>query len=126
MRKVALAIAFATLVASCGQPAPGLQGPKGDTGPNGDPGPQGGAGPGGPPGLQGPSGPAGASSDFRLVRVPCNSSLACTAECRDDEVVITAYCGIKRAPVSYLNERAVSCGINPDVSGGPIVMVCAK
>ena len=44
----------------------------------------------------------------------------------EDEVVVTAYCGTKRAAPNYLNERAVSCGINPDVSGGPLVMVCAK
>lgn len=121
-----LAITLATLVASCGQPTPGPQGPKGDAGAKGDPGPQGPVGAGGPQGLQGPPGPAGASSNFRLVRMPCNSPLACTAECRDDEIVVTAYCGTKRAAPNYLNERAVSCGINPNASDGPLVMVCAK
>jgi hypothetical protein len=121
-----LALLIATLVASCGQPAPGPQGPKGDAGAKGDAGPQGQTGAAGPQGLQGPAGPAGASSQFRLVRAACTSALACTAECRDDEIVVTAYCGTKRAAPSYLNERAVSCGINPDVSGGPLVMVCAK
>jgi hypothetical protein len=123
---VVLAIALAVMLASCGQPAPGPQGPKGDAGAKGDPGPQGSAGSAGPPGLQGPAGPAGASSQFRLVRAACTSSLACTAECRDDEIVVTAYCGTKRVAPDYLNARAVSCGINPDVNGGPIVMVCAK
>jgi hypothetical protein len=122
----ALAIALTVMLAGCGQPAPGPQGPKGDTGAKGDPGPQGGVGPAGPPGLQGPMGPAGASSDFRLVRTPCVSSAACTADCREDEVVVTAYCGTKRGTPAYLNERSVSCGINPDVSAGPLVMVCAK
>jgi hypothetical protein len=121
-----LAIAIAALVASCGEPARGPQGPKGDTGAKGEPGPQGPVGPGGPQGLQGPPGPAGASSQFRLVRTPCTGPLACTAECREDEIVVSAYCGAKRAAPNYLNERAVSCGINPDVSGGPLVMVCAK
>jgi hypothetical protein len=123
---VVLTVAIATLVASCGQPTPGQQGPKGDTGPKGDPGPQGQNGPAGPQGLQGIAGPAGASSQFRLVRAPCTSPLACTAECRDDEIVVTAYCGTKRAAPNYLNERAVSCGINPNASDGPLVMVCAK
>jgi hypothetical protein len=126
MRNAAFAIALAFAVASCGQPAPGPQGAKGDTGAKGDPGPQGIAGTAGPPGLQGPMGPAGASSEFRLVRAACTDALACTADCREDEIVITAYCGTKRGAPNYLNERSVSCGINPDVNGGPLVMVCAK
>jgi len=121
-----LAVALALLVASCGQPTPGPQGPKGDTGPKGESGAQGSVGAAGPQGLQGPAGPAGASSQFRLVRATCNSALACTADCRDDEIVVSAYCGTKRAAPIYLNERAVSCGINPNVNDGPLVMVCAK
>jgi hypothetical protein len=126
MRKVVLAIALATMLAGCGQPAPGPQGPKGDPGPTGDPGPKGDIGPAGPPGLQGPAGPAGASSQFRLVRAACSSSLDCTAECRDDEIAVMAYCGTKRAAPNYISERAVSCGINPDVNRGPLVVICAK
>jgi len=120
-----LAVLIAALVVSCGE-APGPQGPKGDAGAKGETGAQGPVGPAGLQGLQGPAGPAGASSSFRLVRASCSGPLACTAECRDDEVVVTAYCGTRRAAPNYLNERAVSCGINPDVSGGPLVMVCAK
>src|ERR1019366_1439783 len=102
------------------------QGPKGDTGPNGAPGPQGLVGAAGPQGLQGIPGPAGASSQFRLVRAPCTSSSECQVTCRDDEVAVTAYCGTKRAAVSYLTDQTVSCGINPDTTGGPLVVVCAK
>jgi hypothetical protein len=121
-----LAIATATVLASCGQPTPGPQGPKGDTGPGGAPGPQGETGPAGPQGSQGIAGPVGASSLFRLVRSPCTSPLACTVTCREDEIVIVAYCGTKRAAPSYLTEQTVSCGINPDTTGGPLVVVCGK
>src|ERR1700690_2471210 len=121
-----LAIAIAAVLASCGQPTQGPQGPKGDTGAKGDPGPQGGSGPAGPQGMQGNPGPAGASSAFRLVRSPCTSSLACSVTCREDEIVIIAFCGTKRAAPNYLTENAVSCGINPDTTGGPLVAVCAK
>jgi len=119
-------VAMATMLAGCGQPTPGPQGPKGDTGAKGDAGPQGLVGPAGPRGLQGPPGTAGASSQFRLVRTPCTNSAECQATCRDDEVVVTAYCGTKRATATYLTDQTVSCGINPDTTGGPLVVVCAK
>jgi hypothetical protein len=82
------AFVIAIMLASCGQPAPGPQGPKGDPGPKGDTGAQ---------GLQGPPGPPGASSQFRLVRTQCTTAAACTATCRDDEIVIVAFCGTQRA-----------------------------
>jgi hypothetical protein len=128
MRKsqLILAIAIAALVASCGQPTPGPQGPKGDPGPKGDAGPQGEGGPVGPQGMQGNPGPAGASSQFRLVRSPCTSSTECSVTCRADEVVVSAYCGAKRAAPTFLTDQSVSCGINPDTTGGPLVAVCAK
>ena len=121
-----LAIAIATVLASCGKPTQGPQGPKGDAGPSGLPGPQGETGPAGPQGSQGIAGPVGASSLFRLVRSPCTSPLACTVTCREDEIVIIAFCGTKRAAPNYLTENAVSCGINPDTTGGLLVVVCAK
>jgi len=126
---IILAFAMTTMLAGCGQSTPGPQGPqgpKGDTGPSGAPGPQGLVGPAGPQGLQGPPGPVGASSLFRLVRAPCTNSAECQVTCRDDEVVVTAYCGTKRATASYLTDQTVSCGINPDTTGGPLVVVCAK
>ena len=70
--------------------------------------------------------PAGASSQFRLVRAPCTSSSECQVSCRTDEVVVTAYCGTKRAAASFLTDQTVYCGINPDTTGGPLVVVCAK
>lgn len=123
---IILAIAMAATLASCGQPTSGPQGPKGDAGPKGDTGLQGEVGPAGPQGQQGIPGAPGASSQFRLVRSPCTSSFACDATCRDDEIVIVAFCGTKRAAPSYLTERSVSCGINPDTTGGPLVVICAK
>jgi len=113
-------------LSGCFEGPQGSQGPKGDVGPKGDPGQQGEAGPAGPQGQQGPPGEPGASSQFRLVRSPCPGSLACPVTCRDDEVVIIAYCGTKRAEPHYLTEHSVSCGINPDTTGGPLVVVCAK
>ena len=123
---IILAFAMATMLSGCGQPTPGPQGPKGDTGAKGDAGPEGQVGPAGPQGLQGPPGPAGASSQFRLVRTPCTNSAECQVTCRDDEVVVTAYCGTKRVAASYLTDQTVFCGINPDITGGPLVVVCAK
>jgi hypothetical protein len=117
---------IAALLASCGQPAPGPQGPKGDPGPKGDAGAPGPIGPPGAQGLQGPPGPPGASSQFRLVRQSCTSASACTATCRDDEIVIVAFCGSQRARATYLTERSVSCGTNPDTSNGPLIAVCGK
>ena len=119
-------IAIAAILASCGQPTPGAQGPKGDPGPKGDTGAPGPIGPAGAQGLQGPPGPPGASSQFRLVRTQCISAAACTETCRDDEIVIVAFCGAQRARATYLTERTVSCGTNPDPSNGPLIAVCGK
>ena len=71
---------------------PGLQGPKGDPGVAGPPGPVGPAGPPGPQGQQGPPSPS-----IRVVRNNCLSG-ECTASCRGDEVLVSAYCGPSHAP----------------------------
>jgi hypothetical protein len=128
MRKASIlpVIVLAGLLASCGQPAPGPQGPKGDPGPKGDTGAQGPAGDAGLQGLQGPPGPPGASSQFRLVRAQCTSAAACTASCREDEIVIVAFCGAQRARATYLTDRTVSCGTNPDTTTGALIAVCGK
>jgi len=121
-----LAIVLSALVASCGQPTPGPQGPKGEAGPIGDAGPPGPPGPAGPPGAQGPQGTPGASSLLRLVRAPCTNASECQVTCRDDEIVISAFCGKKRAAAAYLTDSSVSCGVNPDTTDGPLVAVCGK
>jgi hypothetical protein len=119
-------------VAMIGIPFEGPPGPRGETGPKGevglkgDVGPAGSAGPVGPQGPEGIPGPPGASSEYRLVRQPCASYLTCTISCRNDESVIVAYCGRKRAAPTYLSDQSVSCGLNPDTTDGPLVAVCAK
>jgi len=50
-------------------------------------GPPGPAGPAGPQGEQGPPSPS-----VRVVRTDCVSN-ACTVECHDNEVLVSAYCG---------------------------------
>lgn len=120
------AVAMAVTLASCGKPEPGPQGPVGPAGPKGDAGAPGPQGPAGPAGPQGPAGPAGASSQFRLVQAPCKSGTDCEVSCRPDELAVTAYCGMKRAPATFLTDQTVSCGINPDTTAGPLVVVCAK
>jgi len=123
---IAFVVVMAAMLAACEKPEAGPQGPKGDTGAKGDTGPQGPAGAAGPPGLQGPAGQAGASSQFRVVRVPCTNAAECNVICHDDEIVATAYCGIKRAAPTYLSEQSVSCGVTPDTTAGALVAICAK
>jgi collagen triple helix repeat protein len=86
----------------------GPAGPPGLRGPAGDPGSQGPAGSQGPPGPQGPSGPAAAGSELRVVRADCGDG-ECTLECREQEIVLTAYCGTRRAPATFHDERSASC-----------------
>ena len=126
IRGIALAVVLSATVASCGQPTPGPQGPKGDTGAKGDPGAPGPVGAVGPPGPQGPQGTPGTSSQFRLVRSACTSNLDCMITCRDDEIVISAYCGTKRGAATYLSDTSASCGVTPDTTAGPLVAVCGK
>jgi hypothetical protein len=55
----------------------------------------------------------------RIVRSDC-ASTSCTVECRENEVLVTAYCGPSRSPALFSKERSASCG-PPDT---PIVGVC--
>src|SRR6266478_4949540 len=126
MRIVRALLALALVcLASCGQVP---QGPKGDAGP---PGPQGDAGPAGPPGPEGPAGPQGApgpagpGSQIRVVRSDCTST-TCTAQCNEDEVLVTAYCGVTRAAPTFPTERSVHCRFARRANIGPVVVICAK
>jgi hypothetical protein len=124
--RLAFAAALALSVAACGgkpeqgpkgdQGPPGPAGAKGDTGQNGLPGPQ------GPAGAQGPAGPASA---LRVVRQACQDT-TCTATCAEDEVLVSAYCGPQRGPVTMLNERSVTCGVVPNPANSPLVAVCVR
>ena len=123
MRPAHLVLAFALLsgLAGCGkgpQGDTGPAGPKGDTGLAGPAGPKGEVGPAGPAGPKGDTGPAGPSG-VRIVQSDCASG-SCTVECRDNEVLVTAYCGPNRTPALYSKERSASCG-PPDT---PLVAVC--
>ena len=120
---LAVAIGLAFTLASCGKPNPG---PKGDAGPAGPPGPQGERGVTGPPGPTGPQGLQGTRGPATAVRVVRNEcvSTTCLAECNQDEVLVTAYCGVTRRAVTALTERSVSCGVVPDSTNSPIVAVC--
>ena len=102
-------IVFAAGVAACG---PGQPGPKGDPGPPG------------PAGSPGPAGPPGAAGQVRIIRAVCNEA-ACTAQCRDDEVLLNAYCGTGRIPPVYPTERSATCRARGPANN-PLVLACVK
>jgi hypothetical protein len=113
-------------VAACGQGPkgdagpPGPAGPKGDPGPAGAPGPQGPIGPAGPQGEQGPPSPG-----IRVVRSNCLTGGECSVGCRENEVLVTAYCGPTRNPAKYITERQASCGVEVTTANAPAIAVCA-
>ena len=57
------------------------------------------------------------------LRSNCEAA-ACRAECNQNEVLVIAYCGPRRSPVTLINERTVTCARGAPNS--PLVMVCAK
>ena len=69
-------------------------------------------------------------------RIPCAFAelslgvfLAAVAAADDvslDEIVIVAFCGAQRARATYLAERSISCGTNPDTHTGALIAVCGK
>jgi len=122
-----LTLGLATLgLGGCGQGPKGDPGPAGQPGPNGDPGvagPPGPVGPAGPPGPQGEQGPP--SPTLRIIRNNCISG-GCTASCRGDEVLVSAYCGPSRTQPTVLDERQVSCGVEATSANAPLVAVCAQ
>ena len=123
--RLVTALSICALVAGCGEPKPGPQGPAGPQGPpgaKGDPGPQGPPGPTGPQGVAGPPGPAAA---IRIVRKDCISD-TCVAECAANEVLVTAYCGTNRSQARFLTERSASCGVIPNPANSPLVVVCVS
>src|SRR4030095_2124640 len=90
-KNIALLIALALGLASCGQGSPGPKGEAGGAGPAGEKGeprppghrgPKGDAGPPGPPGA-----PAAATGSLRVIRTSCETA-ACTAACNQDEVLV--------------------------------------
>jgi hypothetical protein len=135
MKNIFIVIALSSCLVGCGEGAigpkgeqgvAGTAGPKGDPGP---PGPQGEKGDLGPPGPAGPPGPPGAAAQsigaVRVIRLGCETASACTAECGQDEVLVTAYCGPRRTAVTLINERSVSCP-PARAATNPLVAICAK
>lgn len=117
--------ALALGLANCGKSQKGDPGPQGPPGPKGDAGPAGPAGPvgpPGPPGLQGEQGPP--SPTVRVIRLNCLVG-GCSASCRGDEVLVSAYCGPARNPATYIGERQVSCGVEANAANAPLVAICA-
>jgi hypothetical protein len=108
--------------------------PKGDAGPAGlpgatsDTGPAGLSGIAGPPGPQGPQGPAGPAgspgpgSSIRVVRANCYAA-SCSVTCNPDEVVLTAFCGARRAP-AVLSSAQASCR-SRGAESTPLIAACA-
>jgi hypothetical protein len=72
--------------------------------------------------ARGALGPPGAP--VRVVQSSCTSA-SCAAECRNDEVLLIAYCGPTRNPAVYPGERSASCRVRGGANS-PLVAVCAK
>jgi hypothetical protein len=125
MRRL-LVLALLVALSGCFEGNKGDPGPAGPAGAKGDPGQPGNAGPVGPAGPPGPQGEQGPPSPtLRIVRMNCLQNAACTAGCRGDEVLVTAYCGPSRAAPTYNSERQAICGINADAANTPLVIICA-
>jgi hypothetical protein len=81
-------------------------------------------GPPGPPGPKGDPGPEGPPFGLRVLRANCDER-SCTIECREDEMLLTAYCGPRRNAALFPTERSATC--RTLVTGNsPIVGACAK
>jgi hypothetical protein len=61
----------------------------------------------------------------RIIRLNCSNG-SCIAECRDNEIMTTAYCGPTRNPANFLTERSASCGVIPSTVNNPLVAVCVS
>jgi hypothetical protein len=133
-RDLALVLIVAVGLSACDQgpkgdpgPAgpPGAKGDVGPAGPKGDAGPPGPRGDVGPEGPQGPQGPAASTaSSVRVIRSTCEAT-ACSAQCDQGEIVITAWCGAGRNAATFPNERSASCRARSPANN-PVVAVCAK
>jgi hypothetical protein len=105
-RQAATPVAAPATPPAIGQPGPA--GPKGDPGP---------AGERGQPGAPGDAG-------VRVVRQACGPA-ECTVECADGEMLLTAYCGVGRAPAAYPTERSALCRPRGNARF-ELVAACAK
>jgi hypothetical protein len=93
----------------------GAKGPAGDQGP---------AGPKGPTGDPGPPGQeSGQASSLRIVQSNCDQT-SCTAQCGENEILLTAYCGPKRNAALIPTDRTATCRTRVPANS-PLVAVCA-
>jgi Collagen triple helix repeat (20 copies) len=123
--RLIVAAALIALLAGCGQGPKGDAGPPGPQGPKGDTGAAGPTGPVGPPGPPGPQGePGPPSPTVRVVRKDCLTGGGCSASCRGDEILVSAYCGPARNPAAFVGERGVSCGVEANAANVPLVAIC--
>ena len=93
------------------QHATGVLGAKGDPGPRGERGPPGPVGPRGDPGI-------------RILRHNCAGG-NCTLECDDDEVLLTAHCGIGRTPAVYPSQHSALCR-SRGTAKVEVIVACVK
>ena len=123
--RLIVAAALIALLAGCGQGPKGDAGPPGPQGPKGDTGAAGPTGPVGPPGPPGPQGEQGPPSPtVRVVRKDCLTGGGCSATCRGDEILVSAYCGPSRNPATFVGERDISCGVEANAANVPLVAIC--
>ena len=86
-------------------------------------GPTGDQGPAGPKGPTGDPGPPGQESSLRIVQSNCDQA-SCTAQCGENEILLTAYCGPKRNAALIATDRTATCRTRVPANN-PLVAVCA-
>ncbi len=96
------------------------QRPVGQQGEKGEPGTPGIQGPPGQPGGTGQAGPGA----VHIVRTTCDAA-SCVAQCADDEIVISAWCGAQRNPSNFPTEKSATCR-GRGAKNNPLIAVCAK
>jgi hypothetical protein len=125
--RLVLVVALTASLTACGQGPKGDPGPQGSPGPKGDPGARGSVGPMGPAGATGPQGLQGPPSPtVRVVRSSCLISGNCGIGCRENEVLVMAYCGPARNPATFVGERQATCGVEATTANAPAVAVCVE
>jgi len=123
--RLIVAAGLIALLAGCGQGPKGDSGPPGPQGPKGDTGAVGPTGPVGPPGPPGPQGEQGPPSPtVRVIRKDCLTGGGCSASCRGNETLVSAYCGPSRNPATFVGERDVTCGVESNAANVPLVAIC--
>ena len=80
----------------------------------------------GPRGERGPPGPAGRAGDpgIRILRQDCPGG-NCDIRCEDNEVMITAYCGIGRTPAVFTSDSSAICR-SRSTAKVQVVAACVK